>query len=540
MKNRSVMQHRFGQLPDVKVARSVFNRSHGWKGTFNVADLVPVLVDEVLPGDTFNLDMTAVCRLTSPLNRPMMDNLVMDFFFFFVPYRLVWDNFQKFMGEQVDPGDSIDYTIPQMTIPGGGITEGSLGDYFGLPIGVASMALPNSLAFRSYNLIYNEWFRDENLQDSLVVDKDDGPDTLSDYVLKKRCRRYDYFNQALPWPQKGDAVEVPLGTSAPVWGTGKAMLLWNGTTAYGLHTDGSKDLTGDTSAKAVAVGTSITPTGTIAADEAIGLYDGSGAFNSEVYADLSTATAATVNEWREAFQLQRLLERDARSGTRYIEWVEAHFGVTSPDARLQRPEYLGGGSMPLNVSVVAQTSESGTTKQGYLAGFVSGQRTGVGFTASFVEHGTVIGLVNVRADLNYQQRLDRMWTRQTREDLYIPVLANLGEQELLTQELFCDGSATDDDVFGYVPRWDEYRFKTSSIHGALRSDASTPLDMYHLAIDFGGTAPVLNASYIEDDPPIDRIQAVTSEDDFVMDAYLSYKCVRAMPVMSIPGMIDHF
>lgn len=538
MKQRSVMMHKFGENADAEIRRSVFDRSHSWKGTFNCADLIPMYVDTMLPGDTFRLNTTAVIRLLSPLNRPPMDNMVVEFFFFACPYRLLWTNFKKMMGEQEDPGDSIDYTIPQMNV-GAGISEGTLGDYFGLPIGVTGIT-PNTLHFRMYNLTYNQYFRDQNLQDSLVVDLDDGPDAIADYVLKKRNQRYNYFTQALPWPQKGDAITVPLGTSAPVWGSGKALRMWDGTTSFGLHADGSKDFTGDTGAVNINVGSTFTPGTGVTADRTMGVYDGTNpAVDSGIYADLSAATAATINEWREAFQLQRLLERDAVSGTRYIEWVKGHFDVTSPDSRMQRVEFLGGGRADVSVSIVPQTSESGTTKQGFLAGHMHAQRSGIGFTYSATEHTLLMGLMNVRADLTYQERLDRMWTEQTREDLYLPVLAHLGEQVVLTQEIYCDGSATDDDVFGYVPRWDHLRYKTSTVHGAMRSAHSTPLDMYHLALDYSA-APVLNAAYIEDDPPIERIQAVTSGDDFVADLFLNLKCVRPMPVRGRPGFIDHF
>jgi len=531
MKNPSVNLHKFGTVPDVQTQRSRFDRSHGWKGSFNSGDLIPILVDEGLPGDSFQLNSTVVARLTSPLKRPIMDNIRAEFFFFSVPYRLLWNNFKRFMGEQDDPGDSIAYTIPQMTIPAGGITEGSLGDYFGLPIGVAAMPLPDSLAFRGYARVWNEWFRDQNLQDSVVVDMDDGPDTLSDYTIQKRGKRYTYWTQALPWPQKGDAVEVPLGTDAPITGIGKQNTSWTTGPFAVIETDG----TGTVNYAAAQDTSASTASNTFRIEE-----DPNNAGYPNIRADLTSATAATINEWREAFQLQRLLERDARGGTRYIEWIKSHFKVTSPDGRQQRSEYIGGGRCNINVTTVPQTSESGTTDQGFLTGYGAGQKSGIGFNTSFTEHCLVLGLVSVTADLTIaSNRLDKMWTRQTREDLYIPVLANLGEQELLTQEIYCDGTGTDDDVFGYVPRWDEYRYKESVICGTFRSDAAASLDMYHVGLDYG-SVPLLNAAFIQDEPPISRIIAVTAEDEFIMDIYHRYFCVRPMPTFGVPGMIDHF
>jgi len=540
MRNKSIMNPKFGNLPDVRVNRSMFNRSHGWKGTFDSGYLIPIYVDTALPGDTFSADLTAVTRLLSPLKRPMMDNIYMDFFFFSCPYRLLFDNFKKMMGEQVDPGDSISYTLPQMTIPGGGITEASMGHYFGLPLGVATMASPNSLHFRMYNKTYNEWFRDQNVQDSVTVDTGDGPDTLSNYVLLKRGVRYNYFNQMIPSPQKGDAVELPIGSTAPVMGDGKVPRMTDGTAEFGWYTTAAASATHWSDAHdQVSVGDIETPSGYPATNyKGVGFSQTSG--RGGLVADLAGATAATINEWREANQLQAYLEIDAVSGTRYPEWIYGHFGVSSPDQRQQRVEFLGGGTLPITVSTVEQQSESGTTKQGFLTGHAHGQRGGVRWSASFTEHTCLLGLVNVRCDLTYQQRLDRMWTEQTREDLYVPVLAHLGEQVVLTQELFCDGSGTDDDVLGYVPRWDHLRSKVSIVTGALSSYAATPLDMYHLAQDYGVTAPVLNDTYMTDDPPIARIQAVTSEPDWIMDLNIDLKCVRPIPVRAIPGMGKHF
>jgi len=506
---KSVMSHNFSQIPKADIQRSSFDRSHGVKTTFDAGKLIPILVDEALPGDTFKLNMTAFARLATPIN-PIMDNMYMDTHFFSVPMRLLWDNWQKFNGEQIDPGDSIDYLIPTSTSPTGGYAEGSMSDYFGIPTKVAGLE-HSAMWHRAYNLVWNEWFRDENLQDSLTVSRGDGPDPDTDYTLQRRGKRHDYFTSALPWPQKGAAVQLPLGTSAPVVSED-----WN---------------TYPSSTAPVPLGTpGFQPTS-----------QGTGYnWGTELYADLSDATAATINELRQAFQVQRLLERDARGGTRYIELIKSHFGVSSPDARLQRPEYLGGGSTAVNITPVTQQSASdATTPQGNLAAFGTANLHNHGFSKSFTEHCIIIGMVSVRADLTYQQGLNRMFSRSTRYDFYWPALSHLGEQSILNKEIFADGSATDDSVFGYQERYAEYRYKPSTITSLFRSNATASLDAWHLSQDFA-SLPALNPSFIEDNPPIDRIVAVPSEPDFIFDSHMSLRCVRPMPVYSVPGLIDHF
>lgn len=515
---KSVMSHNFSQIPTADIQRSSFDRSHGVKTTFDAGKLIPILVDEALPGDTFKVNMTAFARLATPIN-PIMDNMYMDTHFFAVPMRLLWDNWQKFNGEQIDPGDSIDYLIPTSSAPAvTGYTEGSMSDYFGIPTKVAG--LEHSVMWhRAYNLVWNEWFRDENLQDSLPVSRGDGPDPSTDYTIQRRGKRHDYFTSALPWPQKGAAVQLPLGTSAPVaYDQGDNLSL----TAFSTANDEWRYL-----------GTS--PAATLVAGAS-----GIQTEDPKLYADLSDATAATINELRQAFQIQRLLERDARGGTRYIELIKSHFGVTSPDARLQRPEYLGGGSTPVNITpVTQQSSTDATTPQGNLAAFGTAHLSNHGFSKSFTEHTIILGLVSVRADLTYQQGLNRMFSRSTRYDFYWPALSHLGEQSILNKEIMADGTATDDAVFGYQERYAEYRYKPSNITSLFRSNATGSLDAWHLSQEFG-SLPSLNASFIEDNPPIDRIVAVPSEPDFIFDSHMSMRCVRPMPVYSVPGLIDHF
>lgn len=538
--------NRFSQIPNSPIQRSVFDRSHDYKTTMDAGYLIPFFVDEVLPGDTFKLRVNAFVRLNT-LIAPFMDNVFMDTFFFFVPTRLVWDNWQRFCGEQKNPGDSTDFLIPSLSGTNT-FTNGSIFDYMGLPTGVSidpANTPINALPFRAYNLIYNEWFRDENLIDSIPVSTGDGPDAPSDYNLRKRAKRHDYFTSCLPWPQKGPSVDISLTGEAPVYGNGLGL----GFMSHSFHTfglisnsvDGSKEGRPQLHPYAIGkpVGEIVAPTGF-----ADGEYRVTGVTtdpsSSGLVAGLSSVSAVSINDLRQAFQIQKFYEKWARGGSRYTETLRVMFNVISPDARLQRPEYLGGTHSRVNVVPTAQTSSTDSVSpQSNLSAFGVLGDSAHGFNKSFVEHGYVIGLVCLRADITYQQGLNRMWSRRQLFDFYWPTLAHLGEQVVYNKEIYTQGTADDNGVFGYQERYAEYRYKPSMITGKLRSTDPQTLDVWHLAQKFD-TLPKLNQDFIEENPPINRVIAVQNEPQFFADFWFDLKTSRPMPVYSVPGLVDHF
>lgn len=518
---KSTMKHQFSRVPKAEIQRSSFDRSSGLKTTFDAGYLIPIMCDEVLPGDTFNLNFTAFARMATPIF-PVMDNMWMETFWFFCPNRLIWENWQKFMGEQDNPGDSIDFTIPTMASGAPGYANETLEDYMGLPTLVPNIE-HSVMWHRAYNLCYQQWFKDQNMQNSPPINKDDGPDAPGDYKLLRRGKRHDYFTSALPFQQKGDPVTIPLGTSADIHTNAVA------NQPMSVFSDQNLDWVNMDTFTNNVLNVSAIPNPEV----------------DKMYADLTTATATTITALRQAFQIQKLLERDARGGSRYTEIIKAHFNVSSPDARLQRVELLGTGSTPVNIMPVASTVPSGLDPDeplGTLAAVGTAEIRNHGFTKSFTEHGVILGLLSVRADLTYQQGMNRMFSRKSRYDFYFPALAHLSEQAILNKEIFTQGSGNpvaDDEVFGYQERFAEMRYRPSQISGKFRSNDPVTLDSWHLSQDFA-SLPFLGDAFIEDNPPLDRVIAVTDESHFIMDGYFSLRCARPMPLYGVPGMIDHF
>lgn len=532
---KSVMKYDFGKVEQINIPRSSFDLSHGHKTTYDAGWIIPIFWMEVLPADTISLTMYHMTRLSTPL-KPTMDNMILDSQAFFIPFRLISENTRKFYGEQDNPGDSIDFSWPiinsatatRAADPEGDLTTaagrtGRLLDYIGIPTGIDGSDVDiNSLVLRSYYDVYNHWYRDQNLQDSLTFNKDDGPDSDSDYELQRRGKRADYFTSSLPWPQKGNAVSIPLGTSAPVVPDSGGVTTFSdpsGTHDRSLiFTNGSQNTNWN-----------IAATGTLAANYKEGL---------EV--DLTSAIAPTVNDLRESFQVQRLLERDARNGTRFAEQLKNHFGVNFYDLSY-RPAYLGGGSSRVNVTPVPVTNEisGASVYPGDLGAYGTSSGGNHSFTSSFNEPGIIIMNISVRADLTYQQGLHKFFSKRTRYEMYYPTLAHLGEEAVLSKEIFCDGTAGDDDVWGYQERYADYRYLPSRISGSFRSAAAAPLDPWHLSQEFA-TRPLLGDTFIKEDPPIDRIIAVPTEPHFISDFYFRIKAARPLPVFGTPGLIDHF
>lgn len=562
--NRNTESH-FSLLPRVDISRSRFDRSSSLKTSFNAGDIVPFFLEEVLPGDTFNVHTSRVVRMQTLLT-PMMDNVYLDTYYFFVPNRLVWNHWKEFCGENTESAwiPETEYSIPQITAPAGGWEVGTIADYFGVPTGVSNLSV-SALPFRAYALIMNEWFRDQNLMDPLAVPVDDATVAGSNGALAIQdvakggkpyvaSKYHDYFTSALPSPQKGPDVTIPVasGGQYPVIPldknvtfepssigmrlgdvlTSKPLSVSNGQSfplSYGAGT-GSGSPLGKTgfyvgSPVSDVSGSSLAPVNLWA------VGDGS-------------VSAATINQLRLAFQIQKFYEKQARGGSRYTEVVRSFFGVTSPDARLQRPEYLGGNRVPINVNQVIQQSGTGTaseTPQGTVVGMSLTTDSHSDFTKSFTEHGFIIGVMCARYDHTYQQGLERMWSRKDKFDYYWPVFANIGEQGIKNKEIYAQGNAKDDEIFGYQEAWADYRYKPNRVTGEMRSAYKQSLDVWHLADDYAQLPSLSSEWIVEDKKNIDRVLAVTSElsNQFFADIYVKNYCTRPMPMYSIPGLIDH-
>lgn len=553
-----VRGHRFSDAPAMYMRRTKFDRSHVYKTTFDAGKLVPVFVDEVLPGDTTRMSVNYFARLATPI-KPIMDNIYLDWFFFFVPNRLVWEHWQNFCFEQEDPDDNTDYVIPSVTATGNSDNAyvGSLWDYFGLPVNTSNnISGVNALPFRAVYLIWNEWFRDENIQKSVKIQKGDvnevldssrasdqpswvfssGTTIVAGLACPPRGKRHDYFTSALPWTQKGPGVSIGLAGTAPIEGLKNIPIAGNIPVSSISFNSNFHNGDGEEPRATVAWDSSdfasvsnISPLSIMSSDF------------SKAYANLDASSVFTINSLRTAFQMQKFYERLARGGSRYTEVLRSFFGVVSPDARLQRPEFLGSFTKMVNVNPIAQTSASdNTSPQGNLSAYGVTASKFHGFTKSFVEHGYIIGFVCARADLTYQQGINKMWLRSTIYDFYWPTFAHLGEQAIELREIYAQGTEADTTVFGYQERYAEYRYKPSQITGKFRSSVTGGnLDVWHLS-QFFSNAPTLSEEFITENPPIDRIIAVPSEPEFLLDIGFRYTTVRPMPMFGTPGLVDHF
>lgn len=540
-------EYNFAQNPQVGVSRSRFQRNNDNKTTFNTGDLIPIYLDEVLPGDTHQVDVACVMRMATPIF-PVMDNAYCDFYFFFVPNRLLWEHWKEFMGENKETAwtPKTEYSVPQVTAPTGGWAEGTLADYLGLPTKVEGISV-SALPGRAYGLIYNEWFRNQNVTQPTLVEvtdatttgKNDGSATNDSAITLakplKAAKVFDYYTGALPEPQKGEPITIPLTGPAKVKmyeskdltePFKKSINFLGNTSEYTSAMYNSGYVGGDYKNSVTVVS---------GKDE-----DSSGSATAYLGADLSSVTAATINQLRQAFQIQKLLEKDARGGTRYREVLREHFGVISPDSRMQIPEYLGGYRLPINVSQVIQTSSSDDTSPlGNTAALSVTTMNKPMFTKSFTEHGLIMGLAVVRTDQTYQQGIERMWSRKGRYDYYWPVLANIGEQAILNKEIYAQGNTKDEEAFGYQEAWADYRYKPSKVTGLFRSNAAQSLDAWHYAQDYDAL-PTLSTAWMEQtDAEMKRTLAVQNQPDFIADFYFMNKTTRCMPVYSIPGLIDH-
>lgn len=550
--NRNVNSHFAMNPTNIDISRSTFDRGSTVKTSFNVGDVIPFYVDEVLPGDTFSVKTSKVVRMQTLLT-PIMDNVYLDTYFFFVPNRLTWSHWREFNGENTQSAwlPSTEYEVPQVTAPDTGWQVGTIADYMGIPTGVSNLSV-SALPFRAYSLIMNEWFRDENLSDPLNIPIDDatlagsnGSNYITDIVKGgkpfKAAKYYDYFTGCLPSPQKGPDVMIPVASGGSMPVVTKSESVPNpgtvGLTAHRALGGSDVPITGknlknssSSSGDLYWGGVPIASDGGLVPSNLWAVSDGN-------------IQAATINQLRMAFQIQKLYERDARGGTRYIEILKSHFGVTSPDARLQRPEYLGGNRIPININQIIQQSATmeGSTPQGTTSGMSLTTDNHYDFEKSFVEHGFVIGLMVARYDHTYQQGLERFWSRKDRFDYYWPVFANIGEQAVLNKEIFAQGTDEDDEVFGYQEAWADYRYKPSRVSGEMRSQYAQSLDVWHLADDYS-ELPRLSDSWIREDAvTVDRVLAIQSRvaNQLFADVYIQNRTTRPMPMYSIPGLIDH-